>query len=134
VANDGNGCTSQATTTVVKNVTGCAGSTAFATGASRTAVLPDAAVDSLTGFAYKAYPNPWRSTTIVEFVSPESVAVTVELYSPSGYKERVLFSGPVNANEHYKVSIGAAGLSLGAHFCIIRTAEKVYSIKLLLVK
>jgi hypothetical protein len=134
VTNDGNGCSSQATTTVVKNTTGCAGSTAVATGAFRTSVLPDATVDSVTGFTYKSYPNPFRTTTVVEFVSPVSSAVTVELYSTAGYKERVLFSGPVNANEHYKISIGAEGLSLGAHFCVIRTAEKVYSIKLLLVK
>jgi hypothetical protein len=67
-------------------------------------------------------------------VSPESTAVSVELYSLSGYKESVLFNGRVNANQNYKLTMGAGGLSSGTHFCVIRTAEKVYSIKLLLVK
>ncbi|HVU99604.1 MAG TPA: T9SS type A sorting domain-containing protein [Puia sp.] len=136
VTNDGNGCSSQATTTVIRNNTGCSGSNAFSSGstASRMAVLTDALVDSVTGFAYKAYPNPFRSTVSVEFVAPESTAVSVELYSLSGYKERILFNGRANANQDYKVTVGAAALSSGTHFCIIRTADKVYSIKLLLVK
>jgi len=136
VTNDANGCSSQTTTTVVRNNTGCTGANAFSSGAtaSRIAALPDAQVDSITGFTYKVYPNPFRSTLSVEFVSPVSTAVTVELYSSSGYREQALFSGRVDANQDYKITTGANGLSSGLHFCIIRTAEKVYSIKLLLVK
>jgi hypothetical protein len=136
VTNDGNGCSSQATTTVVKDNTGCTGSNSVTagTGVSRAAVLPDAVVDSVTGFTYKAYPNPFHSTAAVAFVAPGNTAVTVELYSPFGYRERVLFSNRVNAGQEYKVIFGADGLASGTHFCVIRTAEKVYSIKLLLVK
>jgi len=136
VTNDANGCTSQATTTVIRDNTGCPGTGAVKTGAAvaKVPALPDALVDSATGFTYKAYPNPFRSTVSVEFVAPESTAVSVELYSLSGYKERVLFNGRVDANEDYKLTVGAGDLSSGTHLCIIRTAEKVYSIKLLLVK
>jgi len=136
VTNDENGCSAQATTTVVSNTTGCAGTSAVAMGAgvARVPALPDALFDSATGFTYKAYPNPFRSTVSVEFVSPESAPVAVELYSPSGYKEQVLFNGRANAYQDYKITLGASGLSSGPHFCIIRTAQKIYSIKLLLVK
>jgi hypothetical protein len=136
VTNNGNGCSSQATTTVIRNNTGCSGTNTVSTGAavSKMAALPDAVVDSVTGFTYKAYPNPFRSTVFVEFVSPESTAVSVELYSLSGYKESVLYNGRVNANQDYKFTMGAGGLSSGTHFCVIRTAEKVYTIKLLLMK
>jgi hypothetical protein len=135
VTDDNNGCSSQATTTVIQNTTGCTGSNAVKSATvSKIAALPDALLDSTTGFTYKAYPNPFRSTVVIEFVSPESAAVSVELYSLSGYKEQVLFIGRVNASQDYKITVGASGLSSGTHLCVISSNGKVYPLKLVLIK
>jgi hypothetical protein len=137
VTNDNNGCSSQATTTVLQNTTGCTGSSALTTTSTANAgrrSLQDATVDAVTGFQYKAYPNPFSSSAFVEFAAPTSSLVTVEIYSSYGYREKLLFNSVVNSNQAYKLELSATGISSGAHFCIIRNGAKVYSAKLILIK
>ena len=130
VTNNGNGCVSQTTTTVIKN---CPGSVAVIPGAV-SGKAEGFSMDALTGFVYKTYPNPVSMTAFIEFASPVSSPVKVELYSSDGYRERLLFNNTVNANQVYKLQLGASGLSSGTHFCIIRNGDKVYSSKLILLK
>jgi hypothetical protein len=58
----------------------------------------------------------------------------VELYNAAGYRERLLFSQTVTANQPYTIILGAAGIAPGVHFCIIRYNGTVYTTKLILVK
>jgi hypothetical protein len=133
VTNNGNGCFSEATTTVMQNTTGCAGSNAVKPAAvsGRAESFSTAA---LTGFVYKIYPNPFTTTAFIEFASPVSSPVTVEVYSSYGYREALLFNNTVNANQLYKLQLGTAGLSSGTHFCVISSNGKVYTSKLVLIR
>jgi hypothetical protein len=133
VTNNGNGCFSQATTTVVQNTTGCSGSTAVA-GLVNGRAMAGFAIDSLTGFAYRTFPNPASTTAFIEFASPVGCFVTVEVYNGSGGLERLLFSSTVVAGQAYKLALGVAGLSSGTHFCVIRSGGRLYSSRLILVK
>ena len=137
VTNDNNGCFSQSTTTVLQNTTGCTGSSALtpaSTGNATARSMQGVTVDSVTGFQYRTYPNPFSSSAFIEFTAPTSSPVTVEIYSSYGYREKLLFNSMANANQAYKLELSAAGLSSGAHFCIIRNGAKVYAAKLLLIK
>jgi hypothetical protein len=134
VTNDENGCFSQATTTVLQNTTGCPGSTTVTPGAVSGRSMEGFSADAVTGFAYKTYPNPFSTTAFIEFVSPVSAPVRVEIYNSFGYAETLLFNNTVTAGQLYKLQLGAGGLSSGTHFCIIRSGGKVYSSKLILIK
>jgi hypothetical protein len=92
------------------------------------------AIDSLTGFAYRTFPNPASTTAFIEFASPVGCFVTVEVYNGSGGLERLLFSSTVVAGQAYKLALGVAGLSSGTHFCVIRSGGRLYSSRLILVK
>jgi len=133
VTNNGNGCASQATTTVIRNTTGCSGSTAAAPAA--VSGRPEGfSTDALTGFVYKTYPNPFSTTAFIEFASPVSSPVTVEIYSSYGYREALLFNNTINANQLYKLQLGTTGLSSGTHFCVISSNGKAYTSKLVLIR
>ena len=132
VTNDENGCVSQATTTVIQNTTGCSGSTVATPGAISGRSMEGFSGDAVTGFVYKAYPNPFSTTAFVEFVSPISSPVRVEIYSTSGYREQLLFSSTVDANQVYKLQL--TGLSSGTHFCVINNNGKVYTTKIVVIR
>jgi hypothetical protein len=135
VSDNSNGCSSQATTTVIQNTTGCPGSTAVTPGSSKgVSIQNTATVDAATRFEYKTYPNPFSTMEYIEFKAPASSLVTVEIYNSYGSREKLLFNSMVTANQSYKLELNAAGLSSGTYFCIIRSNEKVYSSKLILVK
>jgi hypothetical protein len=136
VTNDNNGCASQATTTVLQNTTGCPGATVLTPGSASSGgkQLQGASADELAGFDYKVYPNPFSTTALIEFTAPVSSLVTVELYNGYGYKEKSLFNKMVVSRQTYRLELGAAGLSSGAHFCVIRSNGKIYTTKLVLIK
>jgi len=134
VTNNGNGCATQATTTVIQNTTGCSGSNAASPGAVSGRAMQDLTGDAVTGFVYRAYPNPFSTTAFIEFASSVSSPVKVEIYSSYGYREKLLFNNTVNANQVYKLQLGAEGLSSGTHFCVISNNGKVYSTKLVMIR
>jgi len=137
VTDDNNGCSTQATTTVAQNTTGCPGGAASTAGVVNGAggrLADGSTVDPVTGFGYKVYPNPFSITALIEFTAPASSFVTVEIYSSYGYREKLLFSKTVTAGQPYRMELGAAGLTSGAHFCVIKNDGKVYSTKLMLIK
>ncbi len=129
VTNNGNGCSSQATTTVIRN---CPGSNAVTAGTSSGRTAEGFNADALTGFVYKTYPNPSSSTAFLEFASPVSTPVKVEVYTSTGTREQQLFNSTANANQVYKLRL--AGLSSGTHFCVISNNGKVYTTKIVFVK
>jgi hypothetical protein len=137
VTNVDNGCSSQATTTVIRTTTGCSGSAvagpAPLTNAATT-IGQDVTVDPVSRFQYSAYPNPITSTGYITFTPATASLVTVEVYSSYGSREKILFNGNANANQTYQLQLSAAGLAAGTHFCIIRNNGKIYTVKLILVR
>jgi hypothetical protein len=139
VTDQGNGCASTSMTTVAQNTTGCTGSSAQVRSSmsGTVAALNTDTTQSLagaTGFVYKAWPNPFSDQAFVEFKSPESSLVTVEIYNNFGIREKILFNSIVAAHQSYKLELNKGNLSVGTHFCIIRSLGKVYTTKLILLK
>jgi len=129
VTNNGNGCFSQATTTVIRN---CSGSNAVTAGDFSGRTAEGFTADALTGFVFRTYPNPSSSTAFLEFASPVSAPVRVEVYTSTGAREQLLFNNTANANQVYKLRL--AGLSSGTHFCVISNNGKVYTTKIVSVR
>jgi hypothetical protein len=142
VTNVSNGCASQATTTVQENGDGCPSfvSSAFTAGSSGSSgeasiQSTEAAKvgDAATHFEYRTYPNPFSDKAFIEFSSPNSAQVTVEIYNSMGVREKMLFNNSVAARQVYKLTLDATHLATGVHFCMIKVDNKVYTGKLLFV-
>jgi hypothetical protein len=68
------------------------------------------------GYAlHQNYPNPFNPVTVIEFETPESGYVLMELYNSVGQKVRDIFAGDLPAGYH-KVRFDASGLSSGVYF------------------
>jgi hypothetical protein len=129
VSNATTGCSTTGITVVTGDLSEC-GRKATGSGNTTTTVPGEA----VTQFAYKAYPNPVTSNSVIEFASPENTAVTVGLYNSLGVCEKVLFKGNATAQQRYKLAVPATQLPAGAYYYIINTGGKTYTGKLVIVK
>ncbi len=82
----------------------------------------------------KAYPNPFLSHTTIEFMTPEAVPVSLELFDMKGKSVQTLFDDLAHAGETYKVRIDAKGLSAGMYYYKLRAGEETYYDKLIMIK
>ena len=138
VSNPGNGCISIATTTVAQDLSECGLAVARKTVTTSAAGLdapgaPTGNEGPLTRFTYKVYPNPVSATAFIEFRSPASARVTVEIYNSMGSREKILFNAAAEAGRTYQLTLDAAHLAAGIHYCLIRVNDKLYTGKLLVV-
>jgi hypothetical protein len=126
-----NGC-SDTVTTIVETTCGAKGPRTTNT----TPVVADPSEKTLPAkFEYKAYPNPFNERTLIEFQSPVSDFVRVELYNSNGAMVKVLFNDHVGAGRTYKIGMEGNRLSQGIYYYMIKTSgKKVFSGKLLLIK
>jgi len=72
-----------------------------------------------------AYPNPFNSTTTVEFTSMESGWATLRFYDHLGQQVALLYDGKVEQGIAQKVQIDRDGLSPGIYLCTLRTDDAV---------
>ncbi|WP_188932655.1 T9SS type A sorting domain-containing protein [Puia dinghuensis] len=134
VTSSGNGCSTNASTNVSANLTGCSSvARALTTGKAATFAQGGQDPQTATAFTYKVYPNPVSTVAYVEFQSPSRSQVSVELYNSLGVREQVLFQNTVEANQSYKLTLGPGGLGAGIHYCMIRVDGKVYTSKVLVM-
>jgi len=63
-----------------------------------------------------AYPNPFTTSSTVEFAVPSSQDVTVELIDVQGRPVRTIFDGRLEANARYKATVDASSLASGTYF------------------
>ncbi|GGA95547.1 hypothetical protein GCM10011511_18590 [Puia dinghuensis] len=134
VTSSGNGCSTNASTYVSANLTGCSSvARALTTGKAATFAQGGQDPQTATAFTYKVYPNPVSTVAYVEFQSPSRSQVSVELYNSLGVREQVLFQNTVEANQSYKLTLGPGGLGAGIHYCMIRVDGKVYTSKVLVM-
>jgi hypothetical protein len=79
------------------------------------------------------HPNPFITSTDIDFTVPESGKVTVEIYNTLGEKIKTLFNNPAEAGHKYNVSFSSADANgQGMYLCVIRT-EKSYIVKPLIL-
>jgi len=67
------------------------------------------------GKLYAAYPNPFNSTSSVQFSVSEKQNVQVELYDTTGKLVRTLFKGAVQPSQINKLAVDSEGLNSGAY-------------------
>jgi len=80
-----------------------------------------------------AYPNPFNSTTTVEYALPFASAVTLNLYNLSGQRVETLVSGRIQAGNHRKM-LDAGDLASGLYFVKLEGSGQTFARKVMLLK
>ncbi len=80
------------------------------------------------------YPNPFNPSTLIEFVVPKSGVATVKVYNVLGQEVASLFEGNAEEGKIYAVRFDASKLPSGLYFYTLRSAGKVETKKMLLMK
>lgn len=132
VTDPANGCITTDFTEVTEDYSDCAARKSTTTVATTPAAAQNAT--TVTGFTYKAYPNPVIANGVIEFASPRNANATVSIYNTLGACEKVLFKGSVTAGLWYRIAVPATQLHAGAYYYIIDTGGKTYTGKLVIVK
>jgi len=78
-----------------------------------------------TKLAMRVFPNPFTSSTNIEFVAPEDGHVSVEIYNLTGMRIATLYDGNVAAGESYKVQFnGNADMNQMTYIVVIKTEHE----------
>ncbi|MFM7727266.1 MAG: T9SS type A sorting domain-containing protein, partial [Flavobacteriales bacterium] len=85
------------------------------------------------GVSAKAFPNPFATTTTIEFVLADySSNVAVEIFSLNGEKVATLFAGELNGGEVKRVEFNGAELANGIYVYRITSTDRTFYDKLIL--
>ncbi|MBT3233265.1 MAG: T9SS type A sorting domain-containing protein [Calditrichaeota bacterium] len=80
-----------------------------------------------------AYPNPFNSTTTIEYALPFAAEVTLNLYNLSGQRVETLVSGRLQAGVH-RTMLDAGDLASGLYFIKLDGVRQSVTQKIMLVK
>jgi len=80
-----------------------------------------------------AFPNPFNSTTTINYSIPRASGVSIGIYDVSGRLIRDLISEKVTAGNH-AIVWDASGYATGIYFCRMQSASFVETTKLVLMK
>ncbi len=79
------------------------------------------------------YPNPFNSSTMIEFTLDKSQFVMLTVYDLLGREIRTLLEGERSAGNH-KISFDATSLSSGVYFYRLRAGDRVETKRMVLLK
>ncbi len=80
------------------------------------------------------YPNPFNPSTLIDFAVPISGHASVKVYNVLGQEVATLFEGNAEAGRIYIARFDASRLSSGMYFYALRSAGKVETKRMLLLK
>ncbi|MGA9364325.1 MAG: T9SS type A sorting domain-containing protein [Bacteroidota bacterium] len=80
------------------------------------------------------YPNPFNPSTVIEFVVPQAGRATIKVYNLLGQELATLHDGIVQANRIYSTEFNALGLPSGLYFYQLRSAGKIETKRMTLMK
>ena len=80
------------------------------------------------------YPNPFNPSTLIEFVVPMSGHATMKVYNVLGQEVTTLFEGNAEAGKIQTARFNASNLPSGMYFYTLRSAGKVETKRMLLMK
>jgi uncharacterized Zn-binding protein involved in type VI secretion len=80
------------------------------------------------------YPNPFNPSTLIEFVVPQSGFATIKVYNVLGQEVASLFEGNAEAGKINTARFNASNLPSGLYFYTLRSAGKVETKRMLLMK
>jgi len=81
----------------------------------------------------RAYPNPFNSSTQIEFTLPVTQRVSLRLYDVLGREVAVVLNQMKTAGEH-RVTFDGSGLSSGVYFCRMDAGTEMRTQKIMLMK
>jgi len=90
-------------------------------------------ITALNSFQLTAYPNPFNSSTIIDFSLPEPGKVNLTLYNINGRTVETIAEGLFTPGRH-SITIEAGDLSSGIYFLKSDIAGKAGTMKLLLLR
>ncbi len=82
---------------------------------------------------FSAFPNPFNSTTTIEYALPYTSEVTLSLYNLSGQRVETLVDGRLQVGVH-RVMLDAGDMASGLYFVKLEGAGQSFTRKLMLVK
>jgi hypothetical protein len=80
------------------------------------------------------YPNPFNPTTTIEFVVPITGHTTMKVYNVLGQEVATLFEGDAEAGRINVARFNSSNLASGLYFYTLRSAGKVGTKRMLLLK
>ncbi|KAA0240570.1 MAG: T9SS C-terminal target domain-containing protein, partial [Chlorobiota bacterium] len=86
-----------------------------------------------SAFSITNYPNPFNSSTIIQYYLTDDDNISLNLYSSLGEKVSNIFTGFRKSGDH-KIHLEGNSLSSGVYFIVLRTSKKNYTHKILLLK
>lgn len=79
------------------------------------------------------YPNPFNSTSMINYSIPSDGSVHITLFNSIGQKIKTIYSGEVIKGEH-SLFMDSDGLSTGVYFCHLTFSGQVLTRQVLLIK
>jgi len=96
--------------------------------------VPEPVITSPSNFTlYPAYPNPFNSTTTIEYALPFASEVSLNLYNLSGRRVETLVNGRMQAGVH-RVKLDAGDMASGLYFLKLEGVGQSFTQKIMLVK
>jgi len=86
-----------------------------------------------SSFALSAHPNPFNSSTVIDFSIPDQGKVTVKVFNLLGQQVSVLQDGILSSGEH-RVLFDGGQLPAGIYFLRLDAATHQRTLKLVLLK
>lgn len=80
-----------------------------------------------------AYPNPFYSTSTIEFLLAKDDDVKLEVYDLKGSQIATLFTGKAQGNAPVHVEFNVGNLAPGMYICMLRTTNGTYYHRLMFV-
>lgn len=80
------------------------------------------------------YPNPFNPTTTISFGLPRSQNVDLRVYNILGQQVAVLINNETRSAGDYHVTFNAMNLASGTYIYTLRSGDKLYTKKMLLLK
>ena len=80
-----------------------------------------------------SYPNPFNSSTLIQYNLPYAGYLKMELFDVKGRKIDSLFNGNTSAGKH-ELRLNAEKLPSGLYFCQLLFQEQSQTIRLVLIK
>lgn len=82
---------------------------------------------------YQNYPNPFNPTTTINFSLKDESFVDLNIYNYSGQLIKKLING-VQEKGYHNVKFDASGLSTGIYYYTMKTTNKTFTKKMLMIK
>jgi len=83
--------------------------------------------------AFSSFPNPFNSSTMIEFSIYNTEHITLSIYNLLGQRLETIFDGIQQAGQH-SITWDATDFPSGVYFARLKTAESTKNIKLVLLK